>query len=193
MQFPRSAIRSLFLPTLLHHLEKWWPCIVLFIFTTLTSFAQNRSDWRTYVDEKITAADSAALKHQRTFYLVKWATADRPYKETWYYTAQDNKILEFEVRYSVDSVEFSETYYLDNGDPICMERYETVYLANYEDEIKRGEVLFFVNNNLKQYVVVGHAPGRQRDAYYVYDSLKRFAHRYAELKENIIATGQWRR
>lgn len=187
-----GVIGPFFQPTLLHCMRKRWPGIVLLFLTTFTAYGQNRSDWRNYVDAKIVEADSAAIKHQRTFYLVKWVSADRPYKETWYYTVRDNKVLEFEIRYTVDSVEFSETYYLDNGNPICMERYETVYFPNYEDEIKRGEVLFFINNNLKQYVMVGYSQDRPRDNYFVFDSLKRFADRYAELKENIIATGQWR-
>ncbi len=163
----------------------------LLLIASLAS-AQGRYDWRTAIDRLIEQADSLALKHQRTFWLTKYIDNDRTYKETWYYTVRDGKVLEFEIRYFVDSVEHSETYYLDNGRPVCMERYETVYFGLYEDEIKRGEVLFFQNENLKQYVTIG-----KRDTDYAnfgqsYNSMRRFSDRYAELKRNIVATGQFR-
>ena len=138
-------------------------------------------------------ADSLALKHQRTFFLTKFQQrSDQPYKETWYYTVREGKVLEFEIRYYVDSVEFSETYYLDNGSPICMERYETVYFGFAEDEIKRGEVLFFQNEDLKQYVTIGRQDDRWGRSGHAWNSMKRFSDRYAELKRNIVATGQFR-
>ena len=148
-----------------------------------------RFDWRSRIDRLVERADSLALKHQRTFFLTKYIGTDRTYKETWYYTVRDGKVLEFEIRYYVDSVEHSETYYLDNGSPICMERYETIYFGFHEDEIKLGEVLFLENESIRQYVTVGNRD-KFRSFGQSYDSMRRFSDRYAELKKNIVATGQ---
>jgi len=165
-----------------------WTFSAYLLLTSLSSLAQ-RFDWRSRIDQLVEQADSVALKHQRTFYLTKYIGIDHPYKETWYYTVRDGKVLEFEIRYVVDSVEHSETYYLDNGSPICMERYETVYFGFHEDEIKRGEVLFLDNETVRQFVTIGH---RNNDNSFgqSYNSMRRFSDRYAELKKNIVATGQ---
>jgi len=169
-----------------------WTFPVLLLFISMSGSAQGRYDWRTNIDLMMQHADSLALKHQRTFWLTKYIGNDRTYKETWYYTVRDGKVLEFEIRYFVDSVEHSETYYLDNGSPICMERYETVYFGLYEDEIKRGEVLFFQNEDLRQYVTIGKRDNDLARLGRSYDSIRRFEDRYKELKRNIIATGQFR-
>jgi hypothetical protein len=161
----------------------------LLLVAGLSSSAQ-RFDWRSRIDRLIERADSLALKHQRTFFLTKYIGTDHTYKETWYYTVRDGKVLEFEVRYYVDSVEHSETYYLDNGSPVCMERYETVYFGFHEDEIKRGEVLFLENESVRQYVTVGKRNNDFARWGQSYDSMRRFSDRYAELKRNIVATGQ---
>lgn len=162
----------------------------LLLLAGLSSSAQFRFDWRSRIDRLMERADSLALKHQRTFWLTKYIGTDQTYKETWYYTVRDNKVLEFEIRYFVDSVEHSETYYLDNGSPICMERYETVYFGLYEDEIKKGEVLFLENEAVRQYVTIGHRNDNFSRYSQSYDSMRRFSDRYAELKRNIVATGQ---
>jgi hypothetical protein len=168
---------------------KIWTIPVLLLLTGFSAEAQGRYDWRSKIDRLIEQADSLALKHQRTFFLTKYIGNDRTYKETWYYTVREGKVLEFEIRFFVDSVEHSETYYLDNGSPILMERYETVYFGLYEDEIKKGEVLFFQNEDLKQYVSIGRDKNFARFGQ-SYDSMRRFSDRYAELKRNIVATGQ---
>lgn len=162
------------------------------LFISSFASAQGRYDWRNAIDRMIEQADSLALKHQRTFWLTKYIGTDRSYKETWFYTVRDGKVLEFEIRYFVDSVEHSETYYLDNGSPICMERYETIYFGFHEDEIKRGEVLFFQNENLKQYVTIGKRDDEFANFSNSYNGMRRFSNRYAELKRNIVATGQFR-
>ena len=165
------------------------PCLLL--FTTISASAQGRFDWRTNIDRMIQHADSLALKHQRTFWLTKYKGNELlPYKETWYYTVRDGKVLEFEIRYFMDSVEHSETYYLDNGSPVCMERYETVYFGFHEDEIKRGEVLFLENESVRQYVTIGIRDRNSNRFGQSYDSMRRFSDRYEELKKNIVATGQ---
>lgn len=168
---------------------KIWTLPVLLLLTGFSAKAQGRYDWRSKIDRMVEVADSIALKHQRTFFLTKYIGTERTYKETWYYTVREGKVLEFEIRYFVDSVEHSETYYLDNGSPICMERYETVYFGFNEDEIKKGEVLFFQNQDLKQYVTIGHRDRNNAGFGQSFDSMRRFSDRYAELKKNIVATG----
>jgi hypothetical protein len=165
-----------------------WTFSALLLLTGFSSSAQ-RFDWRSRIDRLVEKADSLALKHQRTFWLTKYIGTDRTYKETWYYTVRDGKVLEFEIRYNVDSVEHSETYYLDNGSPICMERYETVYFGFHEDEIKRGEVLFLDNETVRQFVSIGHRDNNFNSFGQSYDSMRRFSNRYSELKKNIVATG----
>jgi hypothetical protein len=159
------------------------PILMLLISTAASA---QRYDWRTRIDRLIERADSLSLKYQRTFWLTKYIGTDRTYKETWYYTERDGRVVEFEIRYMIDSIEHSETYYLDNGRPICIERYETVYFGYYEDEIKRGEVLFLENENIRQLVTIGH---RESSFVKSYDTMRRFTDRYAELKQNMIATG----
>jgi hypothetical protein len=183
-----APLREIFLKLkLVKCLRFIWSIPILLLLATSTAHGQYH--WRDKVDRLIEQADSLKLKHQRTFFLTKYIGTDRTYKETWYYTVGDDKIIEFEVRYFVDSVEHSETYYLNNGRPICMERYETVYFAYYEDEIKRGEVLFFQNGSVKQYVTVGPRNDNYSGFGEFYDSMQRFSDRYAELKKNIVATG----
>lgn len=169
-----------------------WTFPLLLLCISLIAPAQGHYDWRSNIDRMVQQADSLALKHQRTFWLTKYIGSDRTYKETWYYTVRDGKVLEFEIRYFVDSIEHLETYYLENGSPICMERYQTVYFGLYEDEIKQGEVLFFQNEDLKQYVVIGKRDERYARFDQSYNSMRRFSDRYAELKRNIVATGQFR-
>src|SRR4051812_38619110 len=105
---------------------------MIFIIVTLTisstAYTQNRYDWRNNIDQVIHETDSLSLKSQRTFYLNKILRKDEPLKETWYYTTHNANVIVFEVRYRIDSLEYTETYYLNRGRLICMELYETVFL-----------------------------------------------------------------
>src|SRR5690242_12815307 len=125
------------------------------LMLSLTSFSQD-GDWKARLDARIDEIDSLSLKSQTTFYSTKYITADEPYKETWHYTMKDGKVVFIEIRYVIEHREFTETYYLDRNRMICMEVYEMPFLAYYVDQIKRGQMAFFVGNTLKLNVVFGN-------------------------------------
>lgn len=148
-------------------------------------FAQRSNDWRSNIDNIVQRTDSLSLKSQRTFYLNKFSGLDKKYKETWYYTLSEGKVIIFQVRFVIDSTEYTESYYLNSNRPICMEQYETAYYSPIEDDMTWGEVLFFVDNTLKLYV----SRGERNSSYGVWqrqsESLERFNKRFAELKRSL--------
>jgi len=162
-------------------------CTIAFICSTPKAFTQNRYDWRTNIDQVIHETDSLSLKSQRTFYLNKILRKDEPLKETWYYTVHNNSVIVFEVRYRIDSLEYTETYYMNRGRLICMELYETDFLSYYEDEIRHGEVFFFDHDMLTQFVTVGTGLTDLSFRDPQYEPLRRFYKRYIELQKNILS------
>lgn len=143
------------------------------------------------IDYIVQQTDSLANKLQRTFYLNKIDKRFDGVKETWNYTLRDGKVAVFQVRYVIDSVEYMEVYYLDRGQLILSEEYETVYYnATGADDIKWGGIYYFVSNNLRQRVTLG----RKRPAYLHWnieaETLSRFRKRYSELRENIPLTAK---
>lgn len=164
----------------------WLPVAFILLLLLKSQTGKSQYDWRSYIDTRIQFTDSLALKTQRAFFLTKYLRNNDSYKENWYYTKQGDRIIVFEIRYMLDSVEYNEIYYLDQEQPICVERYETIYSPNYEDDLKRGEVLLFRYRQLKQYVTVG-----MEDQYFqrwsdpAYTGLQRFATRYTELKRHL--------
>jgi hypothetical protein len=164
---------------------------MLIAIVTLTisqsAFSQSRYDWRTNVDQVIHETDSLSLQSQRTFYLNKILRKDEPLKETWYYTTHNNNIIVFEVRYRIDSLEYTETFYLHRGRLICMELYETDFMSYAEDEIRHGEVFFFDHDMLIQYVTVGNGLTDMSFRDPQYEPLRRFYKRYIELQKNILS------
>lgn len=163
--------------------------VLTIVFLTISSsaFTQSRYDWRTNIDQVIHETDSLSLKSQRTFYLNKILRKDEPLKETWYYTVHNRNIIVFEVRYRIDSLEYTETFYLNRGRLICMELYETDFLSFYEDEIRHGEVFFFDHDMLIQYVTVGNGLVDLSFRDPQYEPLRRFYKRYIELQKNILS------
>ena len=141
------------------------------------------------IDNFVEEADSLSNKSQRTFYLNK---IDKNYdgiKETWHYTMRDGKVIVFQVRYLLDSVEYSEIYYLNKGSLVYSEEYETVYYRGTgDDEIKWGGIYYFVSNNLRQRTTLG----KKKSKYFAWnpesETLTRFERRYSELRENIPLT-----
>lgn len=143
------------------------------------------------IDDIVQETDKIANKSQKTFYLNK---IDKKYdgiKETWNYTMQDGKIAVFQVRYVKDSIEFTEIYYLNKGQLIYSEEYETVYFtASGDDEIKWGGIYYFVSNNLRQRVTLG-----KKNPPYLHwnieaETLARFQRRFSELRENLPLTAK---
>lgn len=159
-------------------------------FSLSQAFAQRSPDWRTHADFLVEQADSLSLRSQETFHLNRIIRVDKNFikdktvQETWYYTLKDNKPVIFQVRYLIDSTEFTESYYVNRGRLVCMEQYASPYFSK-SDEVKWGQVLFYDNNNLKLYVSVGHDKPIQSYAQVGPDALDIFYKRYAILEQNL--------
>jgi hypothetical protein len=160
------------------------------IFIGSSSFSQNNYQVLTKIDHIVQQTDSLANKSQRTFYLNKMNKKYDGVKETWNYTMRDGKVIVFQVRYVSDSTEFTEIYYLNKGNLIYTEEYETVYYSSTgDDEIKWGGIYYFISNSLKQRVTLG-----DKDSKYHWDpeaeTLARFHKRFSELQENLPLTAR---
>lgn len=157
------------------------------ILFCLTSLAQYRTDWRDDVDFLVQQADSLSLKSQKTFSLIKPYHPDKDIRESWFYTMKDGRVVIFEIQYVVDSLEYSEIYYLHRGRLICMEQYEAPYLSIYADQLKWGEAYFFNNEQLKQYVITGKRRSRPAPALWASQeaSMGKFQQRFAELQRHL--------
>ena len=154
--------------------------MLLFVHTQ----AQRSVSWREKVDDVIEQTDSLSLKSQTTFYLVKYLKHDRCIKETWYYTLKEGKPVFFQLRYAIDTSEITETYYLNRNQLICMAEFEGPYQSK-SDELNRGEIYFFNDDILRQYVVSG-ATGQSRSKLSRQnDCLIKFSQRLAELRANL--------
>jgi hypothetical protein len=164
-------------------------CIVLVLFFT-AGFGQFRNDWRDDVDQIIRESDSLSLKSQKTFSLIKPYHPDKDIRETWYYTVKDGRVVIFEINYVIDTLEYSEIYYLHRGRLICMEQYEAPYLSVYADQLKWGEAYFFNDSQLRQYVMTG----KRHLNTPLYDSqsqsIAKFEQRFAELQRHMKYLGK---
>lgn len=162
-------------------------CVLLAmaVLVSAGAYSQYSKDWRTEIDYIIQEADSLSLKSQKTFSLLKPYHRDKDIRENWFYTVRNGRVVIFEIQYVIDSMEFSEIYYVHRGRLICMEHYEAPYLSIHTDQLKRGEAFFFVNNALMQYVTVGkrHTPSSKYES--PYDSLTKFNQRFAELQRHM--------
>ena len=156
-------------------------CILLLF--SIAVLGQYRQDWRTDIDLIIQRIDSLSDKNQKKFSLVKPHHRDKDIREDWYYSLIDGKVATFEIEYVVDSIEFSEIYYIHKGRLICMEQYEAPYLSVYADQLKSGKSYFFVDNFLKQYVVTGKPVANRHSS--ELETLSRFQQRYAELQRHM--------
>jgi hypothetical protein len=160
-------------------------CVILLTVFSLKSFAQNGFDWRSRIDRIVEQADSLSLKSQQFFYANRLTEDNKLVRETWYYTMKDDEVIIFEVRYPKDTNTVSETYYLDHGRLICMEHYESSKNVPASEEIQWGQVLFFDNHYLKQYVSIGQQPKKGFSNLDLrMNSLQNFYKRYAELEKN---------
>jgi hypothetical protein len=184
-----TVIKILSMP--LHVTGKKILFLASLFMTYLQGYSQSRYDWRARIDFLVEQTDSLSMKSQKTFYLPKIHRVGRNFvndqtiKETWNYTMENGRVIIFQVRYVVDHREYTEVYYLDHDRLICMENYETPYLASYVDEVRRGEMFFLVDNTVRQYVKFGNKqtkePAPLWDA--EYDCVTKFEKRYAELKK----------
>ena len=163
---------------------------IVTVFISIVVSGQSNYQLLSRIDNIVQQTDSLSNKSQRTFYLNKIDKKFDGVKETWHYTMRDGKVIVFQIRYVVDSIEYSEIYYLNKGDLIYSEEYETIYYTNKgDDEIKWGGIYYFVSNNLKQRVTLGRKRSR---SFWNPESetLSRFQRRLSELKENIPLTAK---
>ncbi len=165
-------------------------CLFILLLAYGRSGAQGRYDWRTNVDLLVERADSLSLKSQSMFYLDRIIKVDKTFKndrtikETWYYTVSQGKIVIFQVRYLIDSSEYTETFYINNGSLICLEQYESPFFSP-TDQVYWGKVLFFDNSALKLNVTVGNRKSQNMLATNAVEALDIFNKRYSELLRNI--------
>lgn len=124
------------------------------------------------------------MKSQTTFYQVKYLKHDRCIKETWYYTLKEGKPVFFQLRYAIDSSEFTETYYLNKNRLVCMAQFEEPYLSK-SDDINHAEICFFLDNTLRQYVTSGAQKSYVRKSDRQNECLEKFEQRFTELQANL--------
>jgi hypothetical protein len=158
---------------------------LLLIFSGAAN-AQSGSSTLNKLVEFVEQADSLSNKTQRTFNLVKIGRFNDGLKETWHYTIQNGKVIVFQVRYMIDSIEFTEVYYVNGDRLVCSEEYETIYLPD-DDELKFGGIYYFNNNNILQLITLGRRSGGPVRWDLKNLTLDRFKNRYAELRENLLA------
>jgi hypothetical protein len=167
---------------------------ILFILSISSSavvFGQSNYQTLSRIDYIVEQTDSLSNKSQRTFYLNKMDKKFDGVKETWHYTMKDGKVLVFQVRYVLDSIEFTEIYYVNKGSLIYSEEYETVYYSSTgDDEIKWGGIYYFVSSNLKQRVTLGRKKSKFENWNPELETLNRFQRRFSELQQNIPLTAK---
>lgn len=181
---------KLLYPILRHAGRNVFPVVVCLI-TSFGGKSQSHYNWRSHIDNLVEMSDSLSMKSQTTFYLPKIRRIgknfinDQTIKETWNYTLEKGKVIIFQVRYVVDHREYTEVYYLDEERLICMENYETPYLASYVDEVRKGEMFFLVDNTVRQYVKFGNIKTKEPPPLWdaEYDCITKFEKRYTELKK----------
>ena len=154
------------------------------VLLSIPCFCQHMVNWREKIDDMIEQTDSLSMKSQTTFYQVKYLKHDRCIKETWYYTLREGKLVFFQLRYAIDSSEFTETYYVNKNRPICMAKFEEPYLSK-SDDINHAEICFFLDNNLRQFVTSGVQKENIRKSDREYECLERFSQRFSELQANL--------
>jgi hypothetical protein len=139
-----------------------------------------QQDWRSRIDQVVHQADSLAMIKQLSFHLNKFDLQNRPIREIWHYTLQKNNVVIFEVHHFIDSTEYDEVYYLDNGRLVCIEEYTIKNPFSDDDEIISGSVGFFSQDNLRQHITMGKSTAVQ-SADYAWDANKKFRYRLKEL------------
>jgi len=162
--------------------------ILLFLlaFSFVFSFGQagrnGVAELYSYVDH----ADSLAFKDQRIFYLEKFLKDDYNYRETWRYSERAGRIFYFQIDYIVDSLEYMEAYYLDQGGLVCAEEYEKINYSFFEDELKFGSIFYFYRNVPRHVAILGRKtrPGSTFTSP-EQEAQTRFRKRYAELRQHI--------
>lgn len=130
-------------------------------------------------------ADSLAERSFRTFYLEKFRDDDTPYRETWRYSDRDGQVFYFQVEYYLDSILYTESYYLHQQRLICTEEYEQRGLSDFEDQLRWGAVFYFQNGVPRHVAILGRRAESGSRQHPVEVALHRFGKRWHELKRHL--------
>jgi hypothetical protein len=158
--------------------------IILFCVPFI-SRSQSNSGRLTDLYRYVEITDSLLDKSEKTFYLEKFLKDDYNYKEKWSYSLNSGKINFFQVNYLLDSTEYTEVYYLQRGNLICSEEYQTVNYSYNEDELKWGGIYYFQGSFPKHVVTLGRRDYNNRMINPETLVLTRFEKRYSELKRHL--------
>lgn len=159
--------------------------ILAFLAAPVLLFSQYSSSRLNELYRYVEQADSVAFKSQKTFYLEKFLKDDYNYRETWRFSQNAGKIVYFQVDYILDSIEFTEVYYLNRGNLVCSEEYEKVNYTLAEDKLKFGSILYFDSATPRHVVVLGRRSYNWRMSDPGDLALMRFEKRFSELKRHI--------
>jgi hypothetical protein len=135
----------------------------------------------TFVDK----ADSLSRKSHKTFYLEKFLEDNYTYKEKWRYAEKDGRVVYFEIDFILDSVEYTEVYYVNRGSLVCSEEYEKINYSFTEDKLRSGGVYYFEGFSAQHVVRMGNPGGGFNTSYPELAVLHRFEKRFSELKQHI--------
>ena len=157
----------------------------LMILIPLAASSQYHSGRLNELYRYVEQTDSLAFKSQKIFYLEKFLKDDHNYRETWRFTTNNDRVVFFQVDYILDSLEFTEVYYLNRGRLVCSEEYEKVNYSYMEDKLTFGSILYF-DSAIPRHVVM---LGRKTDGWNNDDpgfvALSRFEKRYSELRRHL--------
>ncbi|HRE51849.1 MAG TPA: hypothetical protein PK339_10515 [Flavitalea sp.] len=159
--------------------------------TTISFFSvgQWRDSELRKIDQYISEIDSLSFRSQTSFQLVKFLTHEDSYLEHWRYSEDGGRIVVFQISYAIDSIEFSEVYYVDKGRLVCSEEYETVNHSLFEDELRWGGIYYFVGLVPRRVVSLGKKGGIERRFESrenpVMEARERFQRRYNELLRHL--------
>jgi len=159
--------------------------IPVFLLLPAICFSQLRSGRINDLYKYVEQTDSLADKSTKTFYLEKFLKDNYNYRETWRYLTNSDRILYFQIDYILDSIEYTEVYYLDRGRLVCSEEYEKINYSFREDELKWGGIYYFQSSYPAQVVTLGRREYSRRNLDPGVAVLTRFDKRFTELKRHI--------
>lgn len=148
-------------------------------------------DWRSRIQTLMDKADSLSMLSQVTFHLDNIVKPGKLVKEAWHYTTDRERVVVFEVHYFERDTEFTEVYYLNRGDLVCMEQYQIHYPLDNDDKIVWGEVCFFDGNQVRQHVTIGENQSVAKYSRDDYSKLMQFRQRYRTLQQNMALMQRW--
>jgi len=161
-----------------------------FLLFSYFSVAQSGYNKLIGIDRYVSEADSLSFRSQTSFRLTKFLKDDLSYLEHWHYSEERGRIVIFQISYIIDSIEFSEVYYVDRGKLVCSEEYEKINHSFFEDELRWGGIYYFNGSTPLKMVSLGKRTGGVRRQGMTGEdpageALDRFKKRYNELLKHV--------